>query len=71
MLILNFIVITMQYALGKSPNLRTNVDCVFILRENLSTIENDYDHYAGMLRHLRCFVRVMDQCTENFECSYQ
>ncbi len=28
-------VITMQYALGITPNLRTNIDYVFILRENL------------------------------------
>ena len=29
-----FFIITMQYALGIPPNLRTNIDYVFILREN-------------------------------------
>lgn len=62
-------VITMQYALGVPPNLRTNIDFVFILRENyVSNRKKLYDHYAGMFPTFEIFCQVMDQCTENFEC---
>ena len=51
-------IITMQYPLGITPNLRTNVDFVFILRENiLGNRRRIYENYAGMFRPLKCFVR--------------
>ena len=62
-------IITMQYALSVPPNLRTNIDYVFILRENI--VQNRkrlYDCYAGMFPSFDIFCQVMDQCTENFEC---
>ena len=62
-------IITMQYALGIPPNLRTNIDYVFILRENyVSNRKRLYEHYAGMFPSFEIFCQVMDQCTENFEC---
>ena len=61
--------ITMQFALGIPPNLRTNIDYVFILRENIiSNRKRIYDHYAGMFGTFDEFCQVMDQCTENYEC---
>ena len=62
-------ILTMQFALGIPPNLRTNVDYVFILRENIySNRKRLYDHYAGMFPTFEMFCETMDQCTENFEC---
>tara|TARA_B100000767_G_scaffold264929_1_gene280414 strand:+ start:3298 stop:4110 length:813 start_codon:yes stop_codon:yes gene_type:complete len=62
-------IITMQYALGIPPNLRTNIDYVFILRENyVSNRKRLYENYAGMFPSFEVFCQVMDQCTENFEC---
>ena len=62
-------ILTMQYALGIPPNLRTNVDFIFILRENyVSNRKRLYDHYAGMFPSFEMFCQVMDQCTENYEC---
>jgi len=62
-------IITMQYALGIPPNLRTNIDYVFILRENyLSNRKKIYEQYCGMFPTFELFCEVMDQCTENFEC---
>jgi len=59
----------MQYALGIPPNLRTNIDYIFILRENyVSNRKRLYEHYAGMFPNFEMFCQVMDQCTENFEC---
>ena len=62
-------IITMQYALGIPPNLRTNIDYVFILRENyVSNRKKLYEHYAGMFPTFEIFCQVMDQCTEDFCC---
>tara|TARA_B100002051_G_scaffold276250_1_gene323485 strand:+ start:3594 stop:4388 length:795 start_codon:yes stop_codon:yes gene_type:complete len=61
--------LTMQFALGIPPNLRTNIDFVFILRENyVSNRKRLYEHYAGMFPSFEVFCQVMDQCTENYEC---
>jgi hypothetical protein len=61
--------LTMQYALGISPQLRTNIDYVFLLRENyVSNRKRLYEHYAGMFPTFDMFCQVMDQCTENYEC---
>ena len=64
-----FLVITMQYALGIPPNLRTNIDYVFILRESyLTNRKRIWENYASMFPTLESFCQVMDQCTENYEC---
>jgi len=61
--------ITMQYPLGVSPNLRTNIDFVFILRENnISNRRRIYENFAGMFPTFEMFCQFMDQCTENYEC---
>jgi hypothetical protein len=63
------LVITMQYPLGIPPNLRTNIDYVFILREPyINNRKRIYENYAGMFPTFESFCQVMDQCTENFEC---
>uniref|UniRef100_A0A6C0H5V4 Uncharacterized protein n=1 Tax=viral metagenome TaxID=1070528 RepID=A0A6C0H5V4_9ZZZZ len=63
------LVISMQYPLGIPPVLRTNIDFVFILRENIrKNREKIYDNYAGMFPTFECFNQIMDKCTENFEC---
>ena len=64
-----FFIISMQYPLGIPPNLRTNIDFIFILRENIvANRKRIYDNYAGMFPTFEVFCQVMDQCTENFEC---
>jgi hypothetical protein len=61
--------LTMQYAMGIPPNLRTNIDYIFILRENiLKNRQRIYEQYAGMFPTFEMFCATMDQCTENFEC---
>jgi hypothetical protein len=62
-------VLTMQYALGIPPNLRTNIDYTFIFREtNFQNRRRIYDSYAGMFPTFEVFCSVLDQCTENYEC---
>merc|ERR1711991_954764 len=63
------LIITMQYPLGIPPNLRTNIDYVFILREPyINNRKRIYDNFAGMFTTFESFCQVMDQCTENYEC---
>lgn len=63
------LIITMQYPLGVPPNLRTNIDYVFILREPyINNRKRIFENYAGMFPTFESFCQVMDQCTENFEC---
>ena len=63
------LIITMQYPLGIPPNLRTNIDYVFILREPyIANRKRIWENYAGMFPTYESFSQVMDQCTENFEC---
>jgi hypothetical protein len=61
--------ITMQYPLGIPPDLRTNIDYVFILREPyLSNRKRIWENYASVFPTLESFCSVMDQTTENYEC---
>ncbi|RLI34699.1 hypothetical protein DRO66_08390 [Candidatus Bathyarchaeota archaeon] len=63
------LIITMQYPLGVPPNLRTNIDYTFILREPyINNRKRIYENYAGMFPTFESFCQVMDQCTENYEC---
>ncbi len=63
------LIITMQYPLGIPPQLRTNIDYVFILREPyIANRKRIYENFAGMFPTLESFCQVMDQCTENYEC---
>lgn len=63
------LIITMQYPLGVPPNLRTNIDYVFILREPyLSNRKKIWENYASMFPNLESFATVMDQTTQDFDC---
>ena len=61
--------LTMQYCMDLPPDLRTNIDFVFILRENI--IENQdklYKNFFGIFPHKDTFREVMNSCTEGFDC---
>ena len=64
-----FMLITMQYALGIPPLLRSNIDYVFILRENLiNNRKRLFDNYAGMFPSYNAFCDVLTACTGDYEC---
>ena len=64
-----FFMLTMQYCMDMTPALRSNVDYVFILRENiLSNREKLWKSFCGIFPTLDIFNQVMDACTENYEC---
>ena len=63
------LIILSKYPLGIPPNLRTNIDYVFILREPyLTNRKRIWENYASMFPTLESFCSVMDQTTENYEC---
>lgn len=61
--------LSLQYVMGIPPNLRANVDYVFILRENIvKNRKKLYENWAGMFPKFEMFDSVLTQCTEDYEC---
>lgn len=61
--------LTMQYLLGIPPNLRANVDYIFICKETKTTIKKKlYDYYAGMFPTFEMFNQVLNECTKDYGC---
>ena len=64
-----FFLMTTQYCMDLPPGLRTNVDYVFCLRENvIQNREKLYKSFFGVFPSFHIFQQVMDSCTENYEC---
>jgi len=63
------LLITIPYSIYISPALRTNIDYIFILRENyIANKKNLFEHYGGMFPTFEKFCQTMDVCTDNYEC---
>ena len=63
------IVWAMHYCMDILPSLRTQVDYVFVLKDNIrKNKERLYNSFFGVFPRLDDFIKVMDQCTENNEC---
>jgi len=59
----------MQYPLGITPALRSNIDYVFLLKEpNLSNRKRLYEHYAGVFPTFDMFSETLDKLTEDYSC---
>ena len=62
-------ILAMQYPLGITPDLRTNIDYVFIFRENITkNRKRIYENYAGMFNSFSDFCNALEQMTENYGC---
>lgn len=60
---------SMQFPLGVTPELRTNIDYVFVLRDNIqSNRKRIYESYAGIFPTFDVFCQVLTQTTNNYEC---
>lgn len=66
----NFLfILTMQYPLGITPELRSNIDYIFIFNEpSIKNRKKIYDDYAGCFPSFDFFCNVLDACTQNHEC---
>ena len=63
------LILTMQYAMGITPNLRTNIDYVFICREPRLNIQKKlYEHYCGIFPSFDMFRQILEQCTRDYGC---
>jgi hypothetical protein len=62
-----FFINAIQYLCDLTPDLRTNVDMVFVLKENiLSNKERLFRHFFGMFTDFPTFCQTMDALTSNF-----
>ena len=60
-------ILTMQYPLGITPELRSNFDYVFLLAEDFqSNLKRIYDHYAGVFPTFDSFRQVFGQLTTDY-----
>jgi energy-coupling factor transporter ATP-binding protein EcfA2 len=64
-----FTLVTAQYLMDVSPDLRQNIDYVFVLRDNIrANREKIYNYFAGVFPTFQAFEDVMMSCTQNHEC---
>jgi hypothetical protein len=62
-------ILTMQYPLGITPELRSNIDYIFVFNEpSVKNRKKIYDDYAGMIPSFDHFCNILDSCTQNHEC---
>jgi len=58
---------TTQYCMGIPPSIRSNIDYVIALKENIhKNIQKLYDHYFGIFDNFRVFKQVFEQCTTDY-----
>ena len=61
--------LTMQYCMDLPPDLRANIDYIFILRENIiQNQEKLYKNFFGIFPQFSIFQDVMNTCTEGYDC---
>jgi hypothetical protein len=61
--------LTMQYPFGITPDLRSNIDYVFLFNEpNIKNRKKLYEDYCGMLPSFSHFCAILDDCTLDHGC---
>lgn len=64
-----FFILTMQYPMGIGPELRSNIDYVFIFNEpSIANRKKIYDQYCSNIPSFDHFQNILDYCTQNHEC---
>lgn len=64
-------ILSLQYCMDVLPNIRVNVDGVFILREPSTQIRKKlYDNYASIIPDYNMFCAIMDQITDDYTALY-
>jgi len=60
-------ILTMQFSLGISPELRSNFDYIFLCGEDFITNQKRlYEHYAGMFPSFEVFKKVFYAVTDDY-----
>lgn len=61
--------LSMQYCMDLPPDLRANIDFVFLLRENIVANQMKlWKNFFGIFPTFQSFQETFVACTENFEC---
>lgn len=64
-------ILSLQYAMDVPPQIRTNIDGTFILREPLESVrEKLYRNFASIIPTYELFCALMDQLTEDYHAIY-
>jgi hypothetical protein len=64
-----FFMLAMQYCMDLNPAMRSNIDYLFILKENIiQNREKIYKNFFGIFPNFESFNEVLNQCTQNYEC---
>jgi hypothetical protein len=64
-------ILSLQYAMDLRPNIRTNIDNCFILREpNLRNRKVMYENYAGIIPDFKLFCQILDCITDDYTALY-
>ena len=64
-------ILSLQYAMDIKPQIRTNIDGIFILREPIeSNREKLYRNYASIIPTYKLFQQMMDELTEDYHAIY-
>ena len=64
-----FFINCMQYVMDMPPDLRSQVDYLFVLKENIiANRQKIWKYFFGMFDKYAEFSLVMDKCTNNHEC---
>lgn len=59
-------ILTMQFPLGITPELRINFDYIFLLADDIiSNLKRMYDHYAGVFPTFESFRQIFTQLTDD------
>jgi len=62
-------IVSLQYMMGMPPDLRTNIDYVFCLRENITANQKRlFDYFFGCFKKFSHFQEAFNECTNNYEC---
>lgn len=61
--------LALQYCMGIPPNLRTNVDYIFICKEpKITNQKRLYEQFAGMFPSFEFFRETLNKCTKDYGC---
>jgi Poxvirus A32 protein len=61
--------VCLQYVMGLPPDIRTNVDYLFCMRNNkISDQKKIYEQYFGCFKKFAHFQEVFNVCTEDYGC---
>jgi len=64
-----FFILALQYAMGIPPNLRNNIDYIFIYNEpSIKNRRKVYEDYCSAVSTFDAFCNILDACTQNYEC---